>query len=79
MGEGKTEAAWIPAEKWRDKATTALHLPYDFRALIERCYGTGEWEQNAVAWDKIRKADLIGSRKANSFTSKVDNSPCAIP
>ena len=33
------------------------HLPNDFRILIERCYGSGEWEQAAVAWDAVRKAD----------------------
>lgn len=34
-----------------------VHLPNDFRILIERCYGSCEWEQSAVAWEAIRKAD----------------------
>lgn len=33
------------------------HLPNDFRTLIERCYGSEEWEQSAVGWEAIRKAD----------------------
>jgi CRISPR-associated endonuclease/helicase Cas3 len=34
-----------------------VHLPNDFRILIERCYGADEWEQSRVAWEIIRKAD----------------------
>jgi CRISPR-associated endonuclease/helicase Cas3 len=34
-----------------------VHLPNDFRILIERCYGPQEWEQSAVVWELIRKAD----------------------
>ena len=34
-----------------------VHLPGDFRMLIERCYGSHEWEQSAVSWEAIRKAD----------------------
>jgi len=37
--------------------TREVRLPNDFRMLIERCYGSDEWEQNAVAWEAIRKAD----------------------
>lgn len=33
------------------------HLPSDFRKLIERCYGTDEWEQDSVAWEAIRESD----------------------
>lgn len=32
-------------------------LPDDFRDLIERCYGLGEWEQDRVPWDLVRDAD----------------------
>ncbi|MFA5064066.1 MAG: CRISPR-associated helicase Cas3' [Dehalococcoidia bacterium] len=32
-------------------------LPKDFRILIECCYGLHEWEQSALGWKKIRKAD----------------------
>ncbi|MBI4774286.1 MAG: CRISPR-associated helicase Cas3' [Deltaproteobacteria bacterium] len=35
-----------------------VHLPNDFRILIERCYGSYEWEQSVVTWEAIRKADL---------------------
>lgn len=34
-----------------------LHLPRDFRTLIERCYGLEEWNQQAVDWEEIRRAD----------------------
>ncbi len=34
-----------------------VHLPNDFRMLIERCYGSHEWEQSAVAWEAIGEAD----------------------
>ncbi len=34
-----------------------VDLPVDFRQLIERCYGADEWEQSAVDWKVIRKAD----------------------
>jgi len=34
-----------------------VHLPKDFRILIEHCYGTHEWGQSAVGWETIRKAD----------------------
>ena len=37
---------------------TEVHLPDDFRMLIERCYGTAEWEQKAVPWRTIGKADM---------------------
>ena len=38
-------------------AQPSASLPRDFRALIERCYGTGEWNDGAVDWSAIRKAD----------------------
>jgi len=34
-----------------------VRLPNDFRMLIERCYGSHEWAQSAVAWEAIRAAD----------------------
>ncbi len=34
-----------------------VRLPEDFRRLIERCYGSNEWDQDAVDWEAIRKAD----------------------
>lgn len=34
-----------------------VSLPQDFRWLIEGCYGSTEWEQNAVPWATIREAD----------------------
>lgn len=34
-----------------------VHLPADFRQLIERCYGADDWEQQAIDWTEIRKAD----------------------
>jgi len=37
----------------RDRVT----LPADFRMLIESCYGSVEWEQEAVPWEIIRAAD----------------------
>lgn len=35
----------------------ALRLPDDLRDLVELCYGSCEWEQDAVPWDVIRRAD----------------------
>lgn len=34
-----------------------VRLPEEFRCLIERCYGSTEWEQDAVPWKTIREAD----------------------
>jgi CRISPR-associated endonuclease/helicase Cas3 len=34
-----------------------LHLPNDFRPLIERCYGATEWEQDWVPWEVVQDAD----------------------
>jgi len=34
-----------------------VHLPADFRTLIECCYGSDEWEQSTVAWETVRIAD----------------------
>lgn len=34
-----------------------LRLPNDFREMIERCYGSEEWNENAVPWEVIREAD----------------------
>jgi len=54
---------YVYAEKplLRTLATLAsqheIHLPEDFRILIERCYGSSDWEQSVVDWDLIRKAD----------------------
>jgi CRISPR-associated endonuclease/helicase Cas3 len=38
-------------------STSKARLPDDFRLLIERCYGSDEWEQSAVLWETIRAAD----------------------
>lgn len=34
-----------------------LHLPGDFRKAIECCYGKQVWQQGAVPWELIEKAD----------------------
>jgi CRISPR-associated endonuclease/helicase Cas3 len=34
-----------------------VYLPNDFRELIDCCYGSREWDQSAVEWELIRKAD----------------------
>lgn len=34
-----------------------VHLPDDFRALIESCYGSDKWKESGPAWEIIRKAD----------------------
>lgn len=39
------------------------HLPEDFRKLIERCYGSEEWAQEAVEWEVIRRADQNWSKE----------------
>lgn len=39
-------------DHWR-----VVHLPDDFRTLIECCYGSDEWEQEAIAWEVIHNAD----------------------
>lgn len=47
-----------------------LCLPGDFRILIERCYGTDEWEQEALAWDFIRKADKDWEEKTQFLVNE---------
>jgi CRISPR-associated endonuclease/helicase Cas3 len=44
-----------------------VYLPNDFRILIERCYGPYEWEQSAVAWETIRKADQDWGKDTQSL------------
>lgn len=39
-----------------------LRLPCDFRLVIERCYGTGTWQQDKVDWATIREADQAWDR-----------------
>lgn len=41
----------------RSLSCCEVQLPRDFRTLIERCYGTAEWEQQALSWEAIRQAD----------------------
>lgn len=61
-------------------------LPRDFRSLIERCYASLEWEQNAVPWEAIREADrewevanqLLESQ-ARQFTLREPRSRCFRP
>jgi CRISPR-associated endonuclease/helicase Cas3 len=44
-----------------------IYLPQDFRTLIERCYGSQEWEQNSVPWVAIRKADQDWDKETQSL------------
>lgn len=44
-------------------------LPDDFRDLIERCYGTSEWQQDTVPWDVVREADAEWQAEAASLQS----------
>ena len=44
-----------------------VHLPNDFRILIERCYGSEEWQQSAIAWQAIKQADHTWDREAESL------------
>jgi CRISPR-associated endonuclease/helicase Cas3 len=46
-------------------------LPEDFRTLIERCYGDDEWEQAAVPWETIRKADEEWASDTQSLTEQA--------
>ena len=46
------------------------NLPADFRNLIERTYGNGEWEQNAVDWEAIRKADTTWRQEVELMSSR---------
>ena len=45
-------------------------LPEAFRELIEACYGQGEWGQNAVAWEEIRKADAEWNDEAATLSDQ---------
>lgn len=45
-------------------------LPCDFRVLIERCYGTEEWEQHAVDWQRIRESDNTWDEDMKLFHQK---------
>jgi CRISPR-associated endonuclease/helicase Cas3 len=47
--------------------TREVRLPQDFRVLIERCYGYDEWEQSAVPWEQIRKADDAWCKETKSL------------
>jgi len=46
-----------------------VRLPDDFRKLIERCYGTYEWGQNAVPWEVVRAADREWEAEAQLLQS----------
>jgi CRISPR-associated endonuclease/helicase Cas3 len=47
-----------------------VHLPNDFRILIERCYGSHDWEQRAVDWEAIREADESWDKDARFLQSQ---------
>ncbi len=48
-----------------------VHLPDQFRELIEHCYGTDEWEQDAVPWDVVRQADLEWEAEVQELQSQA--------
>jgi len=45
-------------------------LPDDFRGLIERCYGTAEWKQDAVDWGAINEADQAWEQETQLLHSR---------
>lgn len=47
-----------------------MRLPGDFRTLIERCYGSKEWEQTAMPWGVIREADQGWDRETQLLHSQ---------
>lgn len=48
-----------------------VHIPSDFRILIERCYGLTEWEQSALLWEEIRKADQEWDEDTQSLNNQA--------
>lgn len=56
-----------------------MHLPEDFRPLIENCYGTEEWTQNAVAWELIRKEDQEWEKEMQSLQHKGESFALCTP
>lgn len=71
--------------------TNRVVVPCDFRQLIERCYGTDEWDQPLISWDDIKKADdewnieiqtlctkgrqFVLCKPTNKFFRPVNNTP----
>ncbi|MBI2865507.1 MAG: CRISPR-associated helicase Cas3' [Chloroflexi bacterium] len=59
----------------RTLAILACHreaqLPKDFRMLIDRCYGSLEWEQSAVSWEAIRRADLDWNKETEVLQNQA--------
>lgn len=51
--------------------SSEVHLPDQFRELIERCYGDTEWEQDAVPWDQIRQADLEWQQEVQELRNQA--------
>ncbi|MBN2074341.1 MAG: CRISPR-associated helicase Cas3' [Dehalococcoidales bacterium] len=51
-------------------AKCEVHVPDDFRSLIECCYGSSEWEQTAVSWDVIRKSDREWDKETQELNSQ---------
>ena len=48
-----------------------VHLPDQFRELIEACYGTGKLEQDAVPWDLILQADREWEEEVGKLRSRA--------
>ena len=48
-----------------------VRLPDQFRELIEGCYGNAEWEQDAVPWDVIRRADQEWDEEVNRLINRA--------
>jgi len=46
-----------------------IKIPSELRVFIERCYGKEEWEQNAIAWELIRNADLEWDSERQKLSS----------
>ncbi len=48
-----------------------IRLPDDFRMLIERCYGSLQWEQSALSWEDIKKADENWEKETQSLRNEA--------
>ena len=59
--------------------TNELHLPDDFRKLIERCYGTEEWTQDEISWDLIKKADQDWYAETQQLSAQGNRSSLCKP
>lgn len=80
---GGTGYVYAPKPLLRTLALLAnrstIVLPEAFRELIEACYGQGEWGQNTVSWEEIRKADAAWNEEAATLAGQGKQFALRVP